>query len=132
MELLVALPVRVTDIVAAKLGATLTVTALVTVPLAVGDGILGMVLGAQSVMYLALMLVLVLRSMTFSICGAAGVAMLARIGYRGGHAPIPRRAATVTSGEPIPPNGANCSRSRGHGFEAALRRLARWPYQKRP
>jgi ABC-2 type transport system permease protein len=78
MELLVALPVRVTEIVTSKLAATVVASGVVTVPLALLDGIVGMVAGHQPPVYVLFVLLLVVGGMCCSVGTAAGVSMLAR------------------------------------------------------
>lgn len=78
MELLVALPVRVTEIVTAKLVAVLVATGVVTLPLALLDGIAGVVTTRQPLVYPALLLLLVVGGMSCSVGAAAGLSMLAR------------------------------------------------------
>ena len=78
MELLVALPVRVTEIVTSKLAATVVATGVVTVPLALLDGIVGMVVGHQPPVYVLLVLLVLIGGMCCSVGTAAGISMLAR------------------------------------------------------
>jgi len=78
MELLVALPVRVTEIVTAKLAATLVAAGVVTLPLALADGIVGMLAGGQPPVYVLLVVLLAIGGMCCAVGTASGVAMLAR------------------------------------------------------
>ena len=78
VELLVALPVRVTEVVTAKLLATLAAIAVVTVPLTVLDGVGAVLLLGQPVAYAPLLLAVLLCGMIASICFSAVIALIAR------------------------------------------------------
>ncbi len=78
VELLVALPVRVTEIITAKLAATVAAIAVVTLPLTVLDGIAAVALLGQGVLYAPLLVLLLLGGMVASTCLSAVLAILAR------------------------------------------------------
>ncbi len=78
MELLVALPAQVSEIVTAKLLATLAITGLVVLPLTLVDGLLAVVVGQQPALLAVALIALSLGGMVCSIGSAAALAMLAR------------------------------------------------------
>ena len=78
VELLVALPVRVTEVVAAKVLATLGAIAVVTVPLTLLDGLLAVFVLGQPAVYIPLLVGVLAGGMIASICLSAVIALLAR------------------------------------------------------
>ena len=78
LDLLMALPVRVTDILAAKVLAMLTLALGVVLPLFTLDTVVLMVIGLATPAYIGSMLLLLLSAMTYSLCVALLLALLAR------------------------------------------------------
>jgi ABC-type transport system involved in multi-copper enzyme maturation permease subunit len=78
LELLMALPVTVAEILAAKIGAMLAVSFAVMVPLAVIDGIVLGLEGVVDPLYAALLVVLLLASLSSSIGTVLLTALLSK------------------------------------------------------
>ena len=78
LELLVALPVSVVEVVTAKLLATLAATALVTVPLTLLDATAAVLVLGQPVLYGVLLVAVLAGAMVASICLSAVIALVAR------------------------------------------------------
>lgn len=78
IELLVALPVSVTDIVTAKLGANLTVAVTSLLPLFVIDAVVILLTASAGPLYLAAALLLLVSTLTASIGVSLLLALLAR------------------------------------------------------
>jgi len=78
LELLIALPVRLTDIIYAKLGATLLIAVTVMLPLFAVQAIAVLVLGLAGPVWVAFELLLLACSIACSICISFVLALLAR------------------------------------------------------
>lgn len=78
VELLVALPVTVAEILTAKLAATMAAIALVTVPLTLVDGAVAVTVLHQPPLYVPLLLLLLAGALASSSCLSAVLAILAR------------------------------------------------------
>lgn len=78
LELLMALPVRVTDILAAKVVATLALAAGVVLPLFLVDALVLLALGVAGPGYLTIMLALLLAALACAVGFALLLALLAR------------------------------------------------------
>lgn len=78
VELLVALPLRVSEVVTAKLLATLAASAVVTVPLTLLDAAVAVFALGQPAAYAPLLLGVLLGGMIASICLSAVIALVAR------------------------------------------------------
>lgn len=78
LELLVALPVSMSQVMAAKLGAIVVLTTLVTFPLFAIDAVLLLATGTAGVAYVLALFVTLVCALAFSTAGALLIGLIAR------------------------------------------------------